>query len=251
MKKYFAVYHRIDGGSDDMFETCMASFRRQSDAEITVVTDNIKQKYRDEITKKYGIVWLIVPSMDNRRALAKVEHLRDFVYQCSDGDIILAGDIDLYFCDSPWPVFADFAVTERFYQYVKPINGGVFYIRVSDKIRKFMDFHCKWSADVASPYGKDWTVGQAFLCFIALKRQMIEKQHKISLTVLGSEWNYCPGSDVFTEKGAIDRLKKAYNTGIAHILHFKSELKKCIYDGWLDKAITTNGLGVTDWQKGL
>lgn len=232
-----------------MFETCMASFRRQSDDTIIVFTDNIEQAYRDEMTKAYGIKWRTVPSMQGKRALAKIEILRDFVYECQDGDVILVGDIDLYFCSPPWPTFDDFAITERFYQYCKPINGGVFYIRVSDRIRKFMDWHVQWSFGAPSPYGHDWTVGQAFLCYIGAQPDVANAKYGVKVTVLGAEWNYCPGTDVFGKVGAMTRLLVAYKTGSANILHFKSELKAGIYSGWLHGAVTRHGKGVMDWQK--
>jgi hypothetical protein len=239
MNHYFAVYHRIDSGSDDMFNTCMLSFRRHSDAKITVVTDNV-ENHDDSIT------WVRVPSMRNRRALAKVEHLRDFIKDLPDGDVVLCGDVDLYFNGYPFPEFADFAVTGRCHQYYKPINGGVFYLRVSDRIRRFMDWHVKWSTETPSPNGRDWTVGQAFLCHAAARRGAVKAEYGVDVTILGPEWNYCPGVDVFGMTKATAMLKEAFEKGVP-ILHLKSELKGVIYDGWLD-AVTVRGRGNLNWQ---
>jgi len=243
--------------NDDVFETCVNTFRKYSNALLQVHTDN-----KPKLTKNYNIDWQIVSSkkVKKRRALCKIELLKKVVDNLKDGDRILVADVDLYFMADPFDVFEnpfDLAVTTRSHEYRYPINGGVFFLRINKYTREFVDFYLEqclkpnWRPlkefrfNVGHyVYNPDWEIGQDFLCAYWMYWMA---RHSIDVFDAGFKWNFCPNTDHYGLKKAKEILRKAYEEKFVKILHLKSELKYCIYDGWLEDVIIHKG-GLKEWN---
>jgi len=246
--------------NDDVFETCINTFRKHSNAHLQVHSD-------DPPFQKYGIEWVIVPreKVIGRRALCKIEQLHKLVHQLKDGDRLIVSDVDMYFMDDPFIAFDevkiahDIGITTRCHPYRYPVNGGFFCFKISSRIKRFMDFHLEQCTKPTwKPYvdfrekwhhkSIDWEVGQDFLCTIWKERQYIDNNFIVMIKDLGWKYNFCPNTDIFGVNEAGQMIKKAYKEREVKVLHLKSELKLCIYDGYMEDAITTRCNGKYIWM---
>lgn len=247
MQYAFFAYHRKD---DNMLETCINSLRLVNQTVgIIIVTDGVPDEFDKRMVREYGVCWIRVPPvrMVKRRATCKIEVLRDFVERCNNGGEILVSDVDVYFIRDPFKPFMekpdmDLGLTTRGYQHLFPINGGVFYIRVNDKMRVWLDwyvgeiYHPKWHVYIElrkkykhEHYGLDWSVGQDFLIANWMQRENILQLRGIKIEDVGPRYNYCPPTDTIG-KNAFTLAWKALETGDISVLHMKSDLKRMIYE---------------------
>jgi len=238
-------YHRVN---DDVFETAVKTFRKHSDALLQVYTDMPKDLQEQfDFRKSYGIQWMpLEPSqVKNRRCLCKMECVQDCLSRLSDGDRVAVCDVDLYFLDDPFTAFdkCDFGIglTTRFHPYKFPINAGVYFINVSEWSKKIMGLHFNEYAQ-KHPDTHDWFVDQDYLLTLWSKNDSGIKD-------VGWEYNFCPNTDVFGIDFAASLIKRAYESRSVKILHLKSELKMCIYDGFLEDAVNNCGVGIWNWKK--
>jgi hypothetical protein len=265
MTKYvFFCYHRKE---DNVLETCVNSFRHACpEARILIATDGVPANLKERFHKEYGVAWIQVPveKMVKRRATCKIEVLNSLVQAMSQGDEVLVSDVDVYFLDDPFVPFKthrrmDLGVTTRGYSHLFPINGGIFYIRVSDKMKDWMKWHEEqvhhptWPPYVLSRkryrhehFGLDWSVGQDFLITNWLRREDILEQRGIRIEDAGPEYNYCPPTDTLGEK-AFQMARKAVEERTVSVLHLKSDLKRMVYDDVLPLAKTNNPKGTLAW----
>ncbi|MHC4891209.1 MAG: putative nucleotide-diphospho-sugar transferase, partial [Planctomycetota bacterium] len=244
--------------NDDVFETCMNTLLKCSpNVHLQVHSDD---RPRD-LSKDYGISWANVPKekVKGRRALCKIERLQKLVRQLRQGDRLMVADVDLYFLDDPFKAFEqdfDFAVTTRCHAYRWPVNGGVFFLKINERTRRFIDFHLKqcrkptWPPlltfrklrhnGVEPKYNPDWEIGQDFLCaaWLSKDKHDIAVDKDLTIVDVGPEYNYCPNTNVYGVQTARALIKDAYETKKVKVLHLKSELKLCIYDGYMEDAIT-------------
>jgi len=69
---------------------------------------------------------------------------------------------------------------------------------------------------------------------------------------VGWEYNFCPNTDVYGVQMAANMIKRAYESRSVKVLHLKSELKMCIYSGFLEDAVTkldSNNLSGWNWKE--
>ena len=259
---FFVYWNRAN---DDVFETCINTLFKHSKAHLQVHSDDRPT----DLSRDYGITWVNVPKdeVKGRRALCKIERLQKIVRQLRNGDRLMVADVDLYFLDDPFKAFErdfDFAVTTRCHPYRWPVNGGVFFVRVNKNTRNLIDFYrheCffpSWPPLLefrkqrkAGPYTPDWEIGQDFLCAVWLNKDKHDICVDKDLTIMdvGPEYNYCPNTDVFGTERAREMIKAAYHGDAIKVLHLKSELKLCIYDGYMEDAITKRCNGSWNWYE--
>jgi hypothetical protein len=247
--------------NDDVFETCCNTFIKHSPLALLQVHSDDRPH---DLSKDYGIRWENVPKnrVKGRRALCKIEELARLVKQLKDGTRLLVMDADLYFLDDPFKAFEkefDVAVTSRCHEYRWPINGGVFFLRVNKKTKCWMEFHLSQCTEPTSPhfvefresigheYNPDWEIGQDFLCATWLAKNRCKKAIDIDIIDLGPEYNFCPNTDVYGLEKARQMVRLAYDYKSHKVLHLKSELKLCIYDGWMEDAITERCIDKWNW----
>ena len=248
--------------NDDMFETFLNTFRKHSNALLQVYSDDLP----DGIVNKYSPVkWINVPKekIKGCRALCKIESLRDFVRTLKNGDRVLVSDVDVYFLDDPFIAFEkdfDLAVTTRSHKYFMPVNGGIYFLRVNDNTRKWLDFrvaesrkpqwdtYVKIQKKIRPSYNPDWGIGQDFLWACWKDPEYIKDRFGVSVVDVGFEYNYCPSIDVFGKVFAGELIKAAYIKKSVKVLHLKSQLKLAIFDGYMEDAITTNLNGRWRWK---
>lgn len=245
--------------NDDVFETCVNTFRKHSKAHLQVHSDN-----RPELKADYGIRWTNVDKsiVKGRRALCKIERLRNVTKNMRNNDRLLVADADLYFLDDPFTAFDkdfDLAITTRCHEWKfngreYPVNGGVFFFRINDKTRKFVNFYLqqcenpnwpplvKLRKELGRVYTPDWEIGQDFLLAAWENRDELD----LNIVDLGPEYNLCPNTDYFGVRKAQQLIKVAYETKSAKVLHLKSELKLSIYDDWMEDAVIHQG-GRKEW----
>lgn len=232
---------------DDMFETCIKTFRKHTKALLQVYSDSApKGKWLSD----YNVSWFRLPDdkVKNRRCLANVECIQKMMDTLSDGDRLIVSDIDVYFLDDPFSAFDkckfDLGVTLRLHSYQFPVNAGLCFINVNknsrflfgDKFRDSLKKICEHDNNM------DWWVDQRYLNYLF--------QNKIEGVVdVGWEYNFCPGTDVLGIKLASDMIRRAYESRSVKVLHLKSELKMCIYDGYMEDAVNENPTGRWNWQK--
>lgn len=248
-----------DRANDDVFETCMNTLNKCSpNVHLQVHSDDRP----NDLSRDYGIRWVNVSKdeVKGRRALCKIERLQKLVHQLRQGDNLMVADVDIYFLDDPFKAFEndfDFAITTRCHPYRWPVNGGVFFLRINDRARRFVDFYLKqcqeptWPPLVefrgGKPYNPDWEIGQDFLCAVWQAKDDVMVPEIIDA---GHEYNFCPNTDVFGLAGARDMIEAAYREKMAKVLHLKSELKLCIYDGYMEDAITKRCNSNWNWYAG-
>lgn len=263
---YF-VYHRKD---DNMLETCINSLRVVNpECNIVIVTDGVPLELHDKMRDKYRVVWFnVTPSqMHKRRATCKIEMLNEIIKDLENNKAnILVSDVDIYFQWNPFTPFEeypemDLGLTTRGYPYAFPINAGIFYIRVNNRMKDWIQWHAD---EVVKPtwdryiqlnviqykhrqrLGLDWAVGQDFLIANWLYRDEIEKSKGIKIVDVGPKYNYCPPVDTMKDK-AFQLIREALIKKDKVTLHLKSDLKKMIYEGIFPNAKIEYPKGDTAW----
>jgi len=216
------------------------------------------------LSQDYGIRWVGVDKdgIQGRRALRKIELLDRFVRALRHGDRVMAADVDLYFLGDPFTAFDtefDVGVTTRLHKSRWPINQGVFFLRVSDKVKKFLSFYVEQCQEPSWPplvdfrgnriYTADWEIGQDFLCAAWLEREKIAKLYGVNIVDVGIDYNYCPDAFTVGVEEARFCLYNAYTSGGPKVLHLKSQLKMSIYDGHMKDAITKRCNGSWNWYE--
>lgn len=254
----FFFYHRVD---DNMFETAIKTLRRHSSCWITVASDNVPDDMKSYFSKQYDVHWVDVPRdrMKGRRAACKIEVLNEFVAKLSGEDRVFVSDVDVYFMGNPFTAFGDFDVglTTRGYKYYFPINAGVFCLVCNDNTKEWLRWHVdevfdpKWilyknlNRRHRQRFGLDWAVGQDFLiaCWEA------RDQLKYDIVDVGPRYNYCPPSDKWFGR-AFEAIRTAYRDKTHVVLHLKGQLKKILYEGLFEDAVTRYSKAGHDWYGG-
>lgn len=262
----FFVYHRKD---DNMLETCLNSLHKvRPDVQQIVVTDGVPADVKAYTTREFNTHWTVVPpaQMLRRRAMCKVEMLASVVNGLSDGDQLLASDVDVYFKGDPFVVFAerpdmDLGLTTRGYDYAFPINAGIFYIRVNKAMRQWTRWHVQeslkpqWDKYDAlrkkykhEHFKLDWSVGQDFLIANWLNRDEVRVAYGVKIEDVGPKFNFCPPTDLLGA-AAFAKIRAAVKDQTTVTLHLKSDLKRLIYEvGVFPNALMRHPRGVTTWQ---
>jgi len=265
MQFAYFCYHRKD---DNMLETCINSLRQVSpDCGILVVTDGIPPEEKSFLADRFGVLWIVVsPSeMVKQRAACKIRMLKSIVStRLEDGDELLVSDVDVYFQKNPFTAFAehpnmDLGLTTRGYNYLFPINGGIFYIRVNSKMRDWVswyneEFSCatwKEYVDLRMSYnhfryGLDWGA-QDFLIACWNHRKHLLSSKGLVIEDVGPNYNYCPPTDTMGN-AAFALIRKALAEQSVCTIHLKSDLKQMIYDkGLFPNALIRHPRGSTQW----
>ncbi len=256
----FFFYHRVD---DNMFETCVKTLRRHSKCKIVVATDNVPGDMRTDFSRRYDIEWIDVPRerMTGRRAGCKIEVLREFVVGLSENDAVFVSDVDVYFMGDPFEAFDgsfDLGLTTRGYPYYFPINAGVFCLVCNEKTKEWLGWHVneihdpKWERYRSlnrrhrQRFGLDWAVGQDFLIACWEARDEIRETRDFVIKDVGPRYNYCPPSDKWFER-AFEAIRTAYRDKTHVVLHLKGQLKRILYEGLFEDAVTSHPKVGTDW----
>ena len=240
-----AFYHRVN---DDVFETFLKTFRKVSKALLQVYTDNVPIGLQVKWADKYFVEWILLrpEEVKDRRCLCKMECVQDCLSNLTEGDRLLVSDVDVYFLEDPFSAFVkcgfDVGVTLRLHFYQFPVNSGLFFIKMNKKTEEM--FGCDFKNYVDNHPEKknqwDWGIDQDYINFLF----SVGKAKDV-----GWEYNFCPNTDVFGIKMAADMIRRAYESKSVKVLHLKSELKLCIYSGFLEDAVVTNVDGRWNWQK--
>jgi len=247
-------YHEVEGSSD-LFKTAIKTFKKVSDAQIVVFSDNIDE------SNDYTLIKIEDPI--EARMYSKILCLHNFLKTIKYGSQVLVADVDLYFLSDPFKAFDldfDLGLTTRMHKHKsKPINAGVFFLRYNnlriltlinywllemrkttwDTYKKFRNFK----------YGLDWDCDQSFLNACWADKSQVEEKFNIRILDVGPEYNYCPADDILGFENSRMKLLQTYLNKSAVILHLKSKLKLCLYEGWLEDAVTENKTGIWNWQK--
>lgn len=261
---YFC-YHRKD---DNVLETCINSLKLVNPLAIPMIcTDGVPEELEERFEKEYNVRWIKVPEerMKNRRATCKIEILQQAVQKLSYDDNILVSDVDVYFISDPFKAFTeshfDLGLTTRGYKHLFPINAGIFYIKLNERMRRWIDWHVLQIHNPAWPpykeakrtnnhyrFGLDWTVGQDFLIACWNARTELLSDKGINVVDVGCKYNYCPATDLFKGK-AFEMAWNALNGNEKGIitLHLKSDLKKMIYESNFPNAKLNYPKGTTAW----
>lgn len=160
------------------------------------------------------------PLTDNTHKLAWWHHR---VIEAADGDRLLLIDADtaiLRPLDPIWERDFDFCYTPKPKKY-PPLNGGVIFIRVSERTRAFMEAWVKQNAALMSMQRKQWRrqyggVNQASLA------DVLESAERFGVRTLGVpclEWN-CE-----------DSAWSSFDPEVTRILHVKSTLRLALIKG--------------------
>jgi len=244
------VYHEID---NNVFETCLKTLRNVSDCNLIVFSDCSNIDLVKEWSRKYKIDWRSFSSEEvhNKRAACKVKYTNNFSCLLDENSKVIIADVDLYFVSNPFESFTeknfDMGVTTRAYHEIFPINGGVYFYRINEKVKKFLQFFTNqvfcFSWDKYAGYrkkfdhekfGLDWTVGQDFLNCIWLYKKEIFEKFEIVIEDLGPKYNFC----LVDSKEARKTIVEKFNKKEAAILHLKSQFKEMVYSGELPNCVT-------------
>jgi hypothetical protein len=263
---YF-VYHRKD---DNMLLTCINSLRVVNpNCSIVIVTDGVPEGLKDKLRNDYNVIWFYVtPSqMNKRRATCKIEMLNEIVKDLENSKAqILVSDVDIYFQGDPFVPFEeypdmDLGLTTRGYPYAFPINAGIFYIRVNDKMKSWVQWHIdeilkpSWGRYIQlhinqyrhrQRLGLDWAVSQDFLIANWLYKDEVKKLKGVNIIDVGPQYNFCPPVDTMKNK-AFELIRESLIKKDKVVLHLKSDLKKMIYEGIFPNAKIEYPKGETAW----
>lgn len=228
--------------NDDVFLTCLNSLRSVSNTEVWVYADSLPDEWRDF----KNVRWIpITPEQYmGRRCLFKMELVQKTMESMADDDRLIVADADLYFLDDPFRAFNklnfDIGVTRRINSYKYSVNGGLFFINVNEDTRKcFGEYFNEYKKGKELMF--DWFLDQKFLCDI------FEDKYE-GVVDVGWEYNFCPNTDIFGTNLAVDMIKRAYESNSVKVLHLKSELKLCVYSGFLKYAITKYSSNCWNWK---
>lgn len=262
MQYVIMTYHTAD---DNIFETCLKTLRQVSDCKMVVITDNVPAEFRNELTKRYDVEWVLVTPelMDGNRAGCKITESHKYCQGLHDGDEVIIADVDLYYMSDPFAAFEEFpefdlAVTTRPYRYHFIINGGLYCYRISTNIKRFITF---WDTQIPNPTWDlfvqhikkckhtnkipDWCIGQDFLNLIWSERDSILQQYNINIIDIGPKYNWTPAK---SSRRFMLQLLEHYNANDCPVLHLKGGAKKAIYSQYIfSDAITHHPVKYRDW----
>ena len=253
MDSCLMFYHRVD--NDDVMETCLASFRevtRENYEPIYFYSDNVKGGEPKRYKFDYGLVWraLRAQRVNGKRQLCKLQCVQELVAESQIGDRIIIADVDLYFLTNPFGAFSDFDIglTGRPYEYKFPINGGIWFINVNEHtkiilggyLNEWIEKYKKGETKAYQPGNMDWFIDQDFLIHLW-------EEKPCNVVDVGWQWNYGPNDDKYGIDDAKQKLKEAYEGDEVKILHLKSKLKSCIYDGWLPNVKISHSESEWNW----
>jgi len=264
MEYCIITYHQAD---DNMFETCIATLRKHSDCKIVVITDDIPQKLREVLARKYNIKWVSVPSnlMQGRRAACKVIETNKYCLDLPIDSQVLVSDADIYFMKDPFTVFKkhpsfDLGLTKRHYNYRHPINGGIYYYRITTATKRFLVYwndqteKISWHLflEYIKSYGHkgripDWCIGQDFLNVLWKNLEKRPAACNINIIDVGWEYNFCIHQ--YTDR-FIKQAYKQYKKDLVTAIHLKGGTKKLLYrDDIFHDAIICHKIKYRDWGR--
>lgn len=183
------------------------------------------------------------------RAGSKVLTQYRFVTVLPKDSKVLLSDADVLFLRDPMKAFDtefDLGVTTRDEPYRYPINAGIYYMRVSDKLNEYLRFVVDNLNTLNWPEfekyqkqhghsGTDWCWGQDSLCVTYLHTEQMKERFGIDVVDLGFYWNMCPHADGSAEQIASGKAKlmRAFHDESVATLHLKSRLRELLFDGLL------------------
>lgn len=180
-----------------------------------------------------------------------------FMQGLPDGSRIISADCDLHYMADPFEAFDtealdaisepyewDIAVTTRPYEYHYPINGGVVFFKMNKRVRNLLDYLTAEVYDRTwfeliqyqrnhGHKGNDWYIDQDIWCCCWLYKKLIKDRFGVNIIDVGPKYNFCPHSDGDTTSAMVGKMQllEAYNSKSASVLHLKSRLKECLFDG--------------------
>ena len=183
------------------------------------------------------------------RAGSKVLTQYRLIMSLPKGSKVLLSDADVLFLRDPMKAFDtefDLGVTTRDEPYLYPINAGIYYMRVSDKLNDYLQFvidnlHTpnwpefeKYQKRFGHK-GTDWCWGQDSLCVTYQHAEQMKEWFGIDVVDLGYYWNMCPHADGTAEQIASGKAKllRAFHDESVATLHLKSKLRELLFDGLL------------------
>lgn len=248
--KVEGVYNSSGGIGLDVFVACINSLRAVNSSCSIVICINRSCYYVLEelciLGRWDNMHWLVLDNekVHRRRATAKMEGLSILAAHLNDETRILVSDIDIYFLDDPFKaLFEDIGLTTRGYPYWAPINGGIWYLKLSNETRAWLYWHMSeifrptWKPYVNlrssrrhERHGLDWTVNQNFLICNWIEKQYIYDTFSILISDCGPEYNFCPAVDLVGLSKAKEQIRNAIISKSVHTIHLKSNLKSMIED---------------------
>lgn len=262
---FLCYWNNVD---PNMLETCVNSLRHVNSAtEIVIATELVPPELKENVDKHH-VKWILVrpEQVRRRRATCKIEILKALLNSLDDKTELLVSDIDIYFQGNPFKAFVDYekmdlGVTSRGYPHAFPINGGIFFIRVNNRMKNWVEWHLKeihkptWEPYVRhrrrwnhEHYGLDWSVGQDFLVANWITRNEVKAKYNVAIEDVGPKYNYCPPSEIDKAKAISDVKKAVGNPHIAYVIHLKSELKRMIYEDVFPNAVIKHNRGPIGWM---
>ena len=254
---YYVIYRSHVGDSDlgkgindDLLLTSLTTLRYLFKGEIYLVSPELSGRVQTWVSGERNIK-LRQASMkqwENRRMCCKIELLYS-ILEAEDSEAqVIMGDVDVIFLGNPFEAFHEFhfdlGLTSRCYKYRTPVNGGMVYLRNSEGIRNYV----RWAIDQMKnptwqPYlntrrhrGLDWYCDQDILVAIYRNKDEFEEMLNIKVIDIGFKYNYCTGTDV-QRKAAFALMKEAYLKRKYPVLHFKTALKRLIYEPWFKDLV--------------
>jgi len=250
-----------------MFETCIATLRKNSDCVIVVITDDVPQILREILTKKYNVTWVVIPPnlMRKRRAACKVIETNKYCLDLPTGSQVLVSDADIYFMKDPFTVFKkysffDLGLTKRHYGFRHPINGGIYYYRITSATKGFLTYWNHQTEEISWPLfleyiesynhkGRipDWCIGQDFLNVLWKNPEKRPTSCDINIIDVGWEYNFCLHQ--YTDR-FINQAYKQYKKDVVAAIHLKGGTKKLLYrNDIFHDAITCHEIKCQDWSR--
>jgi len=248
MKIFYTIFQRGTQLGFDWLKLCLRSLRKHSDCKIIVVlVDNLEKNDKSAITSlpvDAEIIKISADEWNNRRLLCKLEQLNLIVQKqpirLPGKTKIIMGDTDIFFMDDPFKAFSNFDIglTTRIYKFYTPINEGMVFYKVNDRVKQFIP----WMIDQIKnptwwPYlevrserdNLDWNCGQDFIHAIYRNDALMKQMFSLEIEDVGPQWNYFAGCGVLGNDDAVFLMKHAIENKVAPVLHFKGDrLKKMI-----------------------
>ena len=177
-----------------------------------------------------------------------------FMKSLPNGSKIITADCDMHYVRNPFTAFDigifntftnsewDIAVTTRAQEYQYPINSGIVFFKISDRVRNLLDYLMAEIYDRTwfelmqyqrkfGHQGNDWYIDQDIWCCCWLYKKLIKDRFDVTIIDAGPKYNYCPHSDGSeTENGKRIAMEALQDKSIS-VLHLKSRLKELLFDG--------------------
>ena len=179
-----------------------------------------------------------------------------FILGLPSGSRVISADGDLYFLRDAFAAFdnelegCDIGVTTRCESWKYPVNGGMIFFRVNDRVKDLLRFMIgqiykrTWPELVVyeKQFGHDkqanpnsWYVDQNLWCCAHIYKDQIKERFDVTMGDATSRYNYAPHSDGLPEQVAAgkSKLMQAYHSESVAVLHLKSQLKSLLFEGLL------------------